>query len=30
VWLAERLAEDCASLAAVQIRHRDIERDNPK
>jgi len=30
VWLAERLAEDCANLAAVQIRHRDIERDNPK
>lgn len=26
VWLAERLAEDCGSLAAVQIRHRDIER----
>lgn len=26
VWLAERLAEDCAGLATVQIRHRDIGR----
>jgi UPF0042 nucleotide-binding protein len=26
VWLAEQLAQDCAELAAVQIRHRDIER----
>jgi len=26
VWLAEQLAQDCASLAMVQIRHRDIGR----
>lgn len=26
VWLAEQLATDCASLATVQIRHRDIGR----
>lgn len=26
VWLAERLAEDCARLATVQIRHRHIDR----
>ena len=26
VWLAERLAEDCAALATVQIRHRDVGR----
>jgi len=29
VWLAERLAQDCATLATVQIRHRDIERVSP-
>ncbi|MBU3694624.1 MAG: RNase adapter RapZ [Rhodocyclaceae bacterium] len=26
VWLAERLAEDCADSATVQTRHRDIGR----
>ena len=26
VWLAEQLAADCAALATVQTRHRDIER----
>ncbi len=26
VWLAERLAEDCAGAAAVQIRHHDVGR----
>ena len=26
VWLAEQLAQDCAGLATVQIRHRDIAR----
>lgn len=26
VWLAEQLAQDCAGLATMQIRHRDIGR----
>jgi UPF0042 nucleotide-binding protein len=26
VWLAERLAGDCAALAALQVRHRDVGR----
>ncbi len=27
VWLAERLAVDCADLAGILVRHRDIERE---